>query len=138
MFLRTVHFLLAFVVMVQGGCLRACQLHEIIIGGNDGDYSEAYAVPSGSCGQTAGSKNAILKISGDDNSKSPGKSETCSCEYRKGLATPDRLDTGMVFNFSVPVRTLDTLAPVAADFPTVPVAAAMPVPVHLQDRPLLI
>lgn len=76
---RLAHILLIVPLLVHGGVLRACQLHDVL-----GARCERTAPP--------GSDAVVPAVSptpcGDER---PHPCTACACEYRKGLTQPGRL-----------------------------------------------
>ena len=136
MLVRMVNLLVALVVVAQGGCLRACQLQELILGDND-DTSPSSVTTSTSSGQQTCTDSLVSKFASAEGSRTPSKSEACSCEYKKGLAQPERMDTGVAFDIAAPVWMLNTMG-IFADRPAVRFVMPLPAPADSQYTPLLI
>jgi hypothetical protein len=136
MFVRIINLLIALVIVVQGGCLRACELQQLILGDND-DSSQSSVTTSTPSEQIASTGSVVSECASNEGSRSSEKSETCSCEFKKGLAQPERVDTGLAFDFRAPLSILNTVPPVA-DRPAVYFVLATKAPTGSQYTPLLI
>jgi len=90
---RGLHILVIIAVLFQGGAMGACQL-ETMLGAGPGDTCRLFEASSG------------ISASCED---SPADSVPCACEYRKGLAQPERFTsfdlTGLNANLALGGKT---------------------------------
>jgi hypothetical protein len=117
----SVQFLLILSVVAQGGCLRACQLQRMIVCDGDDDARTPATLTDSAEAATAAVCTAGTVDPGSNN-QSDDKSSPCSCEFRNGLAQPDRAGA------DVPVLALVCMfwAPGHFDTACLPTAAIQP------------
>ena len=78
-------FLLAVSLLLQGGNIRACQVRSILTGVSE----KSVAVDVSLCDSTGMPTSADAED--DQDTKSGHDQKACPCEFRKGLAQPERL-----------------------------------------------
>lgn len=84
-----VQLLLMLAVVAQGGCLRACQFERVLVGDAD-DAGHTIATDVAAASDVAHGSPASCVATTVPDSSEHGSGQ-CPCEFRKGLAQPERV-----------------------------------------------
>lgn len=125
-------FLLAVSLLLQGGNIRACQVRSILTGVSE----KSDAVNISLCDSTGLPTSA--DADDDRDTKSGHDQKTCPCEFRKGLAQPERLTMDLSIPLCPTVPLPDFIDTDRFSVFVTPPANPISADCKLQSPPLLI